>query len=71
MTTGRPRVPDFFIVGAPKAGTTAMYEYLRTHPDLYLPERKELRFFGSDLDIRDRQPLTARAIPRLLRGGAG
>ena len=59
MTTGRPRVPDFYIVGAPKAGTTAMYEYLRTHPDLYLPERKELRFFGSDLDIRDRQPLTA------------
>jgi len=36
-----------------------MYEYLRAHPDLYLPERKELRFFGSDLDIRDRQPLTA------------
>ena len=59
MTTGEPRVPDFFIVGAPKAGTTAMYEYLRTHPDLYLPERKELRFFGSDLDIRDRQQLTA------------
>ena len=59
MTTGTPRVPDFYIVGAPKAGTTAMYEYLRTHPDLYLPERKELRYFGSDLDIRDRQPLTA------------
>lgn len=59
MTTGTPRVPDFYIVGAPKAGTTAMYEYLRTHPDLYLPARKELRFFGSDLDIRDRQPLTA------------
>jgi sulfotransferase family protein len=36
-----------------------MYEYLRTHPDLYLPERKELRYFGSDLDIRDRQLLTA------------
>ena len=58
MTTGEPRVPDFYIVGAPKAGTTAMYEYLRTHPDLYLPERKELRYFGSDLDIRDRQPLS-------------
>jgi hypothetical protein len=58
MTRGVPRVPDFYIVGAPKAGTTAMYEYLRGHPDLYLPERKELRFFGSDLDIRDRTPLT-------------
>jgi hypothetical protein len=58
VTAGRPRVPDFYLVGAPKAGTTAMYEYLRTHPDLYLPERKELRFFGSDLEIRDRQPLS-------------
>jgi hypothetical protein len=52
------RRPDFFIVGAPKCGTTAMYEYLRLHPDLFLPERKELRFFGSDLEIRDRQPLS-------------
>jgi hypothetical protein len=52
------RRPDFFIVGAPKSGTTAMYEYLREHPDLYLPERKELRYFGSDLEIRDRQPLS-------------
>jgi len=52
------RRPDFFIVGAPKSGTTAMYEYLREHPDLYMPERKELRFFGSDLDVRDRHRLT-------------
>ena len=58
MTAGGRRVPDFYIVGAPKAGTTAMYEYLRAHPDLYLPERKELRFFGRDLEIRDRQALT-------------
>ncbi len=48
------RPPDFLIVGAPKCGTTAMYEYLRQHPGLFLPERKELRFFGDDLDIRDR-----------------
>jgi hypothetical protein len=58
MTPDGARVPDFYIVGAPKAGTTAMYEYLRAHPELYLPERKELRYFGSDLEIRDRVPLT-------------
>jgi hypothetical protein len=52
------RRPDFFIVGAPKGGTTAMYHYLRLHPELFLPARKELRFFGADLDIRDRRPLT-------------
>lgn len=44
--------PDFFIVGAPKCGTTAMYAYLRQHPDLYLPAKKELFYFGSDLQIR-------------------
>jgi hypothetical protein len=58
MIRAAPRAPDFYIVGAPKAGTTAMYAYLRGHPGLFLPERKELRFFGSDLEIRDRTPLT-------------
>lgn len=41
--------PDFFIVGAPRCGTTAMYEYLRRHPQVYMPEHKEPMFFGSDL----------------------
>lgn len=43
------RRPDFFIVGAPKCATTAMYEYLRRHPQVYMPEVKELHYFGSDL----------------------
>lgn len=29
-----------------------MYEYLRQHPDLFLPEKKELRYFGKDLNVR-------------------
>lgn len=41
--------PDFFIVGAPKCGTTAMDRYLKQHPEIFLPERKEPQFFGSDL----------------------
>lgn len=52
------RRPDFFIVGAPKCGTTAMQEYLSQHPDIFMPEKKEPHFFGSDLYspqfIRDR-----------------
>lgn len=43
------RIPDFFIVGAPKCGTTALQEYLCRHPDIFLPEEKELYFFGNDL----------------------
>ena len=45
----RGRVPDFFIVGHHKSGTTALYEMLRLHPDVYMPEIKEPRFFASDL----------------------
>lgn len=41
--------PNLFIVGAPKCGTTAMYHYLKQHPDIYFSEKKELHFFGTDL----------------------
>jgi hypothetical protein len=40
--------PDFFIVGAPKCGTTAMSDYLAGHPDIFMA-RKEMHFFGGDL----------------------
>jgi hypothetical protein len=43
------RKPDFFIVGAPKCGTTAMQDYLSQHPEIFMPREKELHFFGSDL----------------------
>jgi hypothetical protein len=43
------RKPDFFIVGAPKCGTTALYSYLQQHPDIYMPRRKEPHFFCPDL----------------------
>lgn len=41
--------PNFFIVGAPKCGTTALYHYLRPHPNIYLPRLKEPHFFAKDL----------------------
>jgi hypothetical protein len=44
--------PDFFIVGAFKAGTTALYSYLRQHPQIFMPFLKEPLFFGSDLTRR-------------------
>jgi len=39
---------DFLGIGAQKAGTTSLHEYMRTHPELYLPEAKEQPFFTSD-----------------------
>lgn len=41
--------PNFFIVGAPKCGTTALYAYLRPHPNIFMPELKEPHFFAKDL----------------------
>lgn len=41
--------PNFFIVGAPKCGTTALYEYLRPHPSIFMPRVKEPHFFAKDL----------------------
>ena len=43
------RRPDFFIVGAPKCGTTAMSVYLGQHPEVFMPGVKEIHYFGSDL----------------------
>lgn len=40
--------PTFFMVGAARAGTTSMYDYLRSHPQIYMPPSvagKEPSFF--------------------------
>ncbi|MCY4020540.1 MAG: lysylphosphatidylglycerol synthase domain-containing protein [Chloroflexi bacterium] len=42
--------PNFFIVGAPKCGTTSLHEYLQRHPDVFMPFYKEPHYFGSDLE---------------------
>jgi len=42
-------MPNFFIVGAPKCGTTALYEYLREHPNVFMCTPKEPHYFATDL----------------------
>src|SRR5687768_15406060 len=64
------RTPNFFIVGAPRCGTTSMYAYLRQHPEIYVSPHKEPHFFGSDLSplpgaIREEE------LYRALFAGAG
>lgn len=41
--------PSFFIVGAPKSGTTSLCKYLNRHPEIFIPPRKEFRFFNPDI----------------------
>lgn len=37
---------DFFIIGAQKGGTTALYQFLGRHPNVFLPRAKEIHFFS-------------------------
>lgn len=39
-------LPNFVIIGAPKCGTTSIFYYLKQHPQVYLPNRKELHYFS-------------------------
>ncbi len=39
------KLPDFICVGAQKAGTTSLHDILKQHPDIYLPEIKETKYF--------------------------
>ena len=40
--------PNFFIIGAPKSGTTALAHYLSEHPQVFFAKPKELFFWSSD-----------------------
>jgi len=49
------RKPDFLVIGAARAGTTALYSYLKQHPSIFMPTAKEPNFFafeGQDLDCK-------------------
>jgi Sulfotransferase domain len=39
---------DFLVIGAPKSGTTSLFEYLRGHPEIDLPPDKEVPYFSDD-----------------------
>jgi hypothetical protein len=58
------RLPDFFVVGQPKSGTTALYEMLRSHPQIFMPENKEPWFFADEL--HERTPPRPAGTPRTL-----
>src|ERR1700730_14570384 len=64
-----PILPNFFIVGAPKAGTTALYHYLDQHPQIYMSPVKEPCYFASEISpekfSKDVQPAILRVTQDL------
>lgn len=45
----RTILPNFFIIGAPKSATTALFTYLSAHPQVFMPRWKEPHYFANDL----------------------
>ncbi len=46
------RVPDFFIVGHAKCGTTALHAILAQHPRIFMSDVKEPQFFATDMPLQ-------------------
>lgn len=44
-------LPDFFVIGAAKAGTTSLYHYLDEHPCVYSSTYKEVGFFDTNFEL--------------------
>jgi Sulfotransferase domain len=70
-------LPDFLVIGAQKAGTTALYAYLRWHPGITGPSWKEVSFFDrhwwrgeawyrAQFPLRSGQRLVGEASPSYL-----
>jgi hypothetical protein len=53
VPTPELHVPDFFIVGHPKCGTTALFQMLRRHPQLHIPVKEPWYFVAERSDPRD------------------
>ena len=60
---------DFFIIGAPKSGTTSLCNYLDQHPDICISNPKEPDYFGSDL-LKPDKPKTKEEYLSCFKGGS-
>jgi hypothetical protein len=65
MTLSHSNPIDFLIVGAAKSGTSTLFETLGKHPGIFIPERKECRYFSCMLgDFIGPEPISANDIIR-------
>jgi hypothetical protein len=68
-------LPNFFVVGAPKAGTTSLYHCLDQHPEIYMSPIKEPSYFASEIragnlaaELLEQTRRDALAVAAYLRG---
>src|SRR4030095_7539079 len=65
-STKQPKLPNFFVVGAAKSGTTSLYEYMKMHPEIYMAPIKETHHFSTDIDNSKFRPNYARSLNKNL-----
>jgi hypothetical protein len=59
-------LPNFFLVGAPKAGTTSLYHYLDQHPQIYMSPVKEPHYFSEEIRFENfTEELQSLTVPKL------
>jgi hypothetical protein len=63
----RPALPNFFIAGTGKAGTTSLYHYLQQHPQIYMSPIKEPCYFASEIRPENLARSHLRHIRRMSR----
>jgi hypothetical protein len=58
------RLPNFFLAGAPKTGSTSLHHYLRQHPQIFMSPVKEPHYFADEVRIENFGPeYRRRALP--------
>ena len=74
-STPAQKLPNFFIVGAPKCGTTSLYHYLDQHPEIFMSPLKEPHFFATEIctenvaeELRPQVDKDAEELRQYLRG---
>ncbi len=62
MEINKEKLPNFFVVGAAKSGTTSLYEYMKMHPQIYMAPIKETHHFSTDIDNKKFRPNYSRSL---------
>lgn len=60
------REPNFFVVGAAKAGTSSLFHYLDQHPDIYMSPLKEPTYFSFEVRPKSFVPERIRQVTQLV-----
>src|SRR5580658_9442879 len=63
--------PNFFIIGAPKSGTTSLYHYLDQHPQVFMSAVKEPCYFASEVRVENFSQEYQKHVAANLTGPAG